>query len=112
MPRNSYQMRFEQLAQSALPPHLAPKIFAPGVFLHPLITENGWDNSKTIFGLIQPASHGKSLIVQVSPRTEKLMAKNSPEADEFLRADLRVAADLWDTRAVPHEIALQKIVVL
>jgi hypothetical protein len=115
MPRNNFLAAFERLAHENLPPHLEAKDFS-GVKLHPRIkTEaegGGWDNSATIFGLIQPAAHGKTMIVQVSPKTEQLMADNNVAAVEFLQADIRMAAELWNTHAVPHEQAVEKTVKL
>lgn len=107
MPRNNFQAAFERLAQENLPPYLAVKEFAPNVKLHPRIKSEaeggGWDNEHTVFGLIQPSAHGKSLHVQVSPKTEELMAANNVEAVDFLREDIRAAVDLWEQHSAPHE---------
>lgn len=123
MARNSLQFSFANMAEGILPPWLTLKEFAPNTKLHPFInpikvdkegnqTGGGFDNSKTIFGLIQPAAHGKSLILQVAEDTEKAIEENSAKALDLLLRDVRRAAEMWDTHSQPHEIANNNTVKL
>lgn len=113
MSRNHYQLAFARIGQEVLPPGIDLKVFAPDVYLHPLIRpEGGWVNEKTIFGLIQPAANGRTLIVQVSPKTEELMAVSHEDTLEFLRADLKLAVTKYDANATDHTHAFEKRVVL
>lgn len=112
MSRNSLNFAFQRMAEEVIPNHLQLKDFG-GVKLHPLIREEGgFDNDKTIFGLIIPASHAKSLIIQVSEATEKAIKEESAKAIQLLKADLKQAISLWDARALPHEHALKGVVKL
>lgn len=122
MSRNNFNLRFRNIAQGVLPPGIE-LLTINGQYLHPVIvpvvvdkdgkqTGGGFQNDKTMFGLTVPMANGSSMYVQVSPKTEELIASNNSQAVEFLQADLRAAVELWDTKAIDHEHALAKIQVL
>lgn len=123
MSRNSLQYTFNRIAESILPPWIDIKEFAPGTKLHPELVPvtvdkdgnqhgGGFDNTHTVFGLIQPASHGRTLIARVAEDTEKAIAEGSPLVAQLLQRDLQIAIGMWDSHAVPHEQAVEKTVKL
>jgi hypothetical protein len=112
MSRNLYNEFFRRLSQEVLPPGI-DLLCINGVWLHPLIKlDGGFDNAKTVFGLTVPSANGRSLYAQVSDAAEKALFENSSKTANLLKTDLRAAAGLWETHAVDHLHALEKMVKL
>ena len=122
MSRNDFNLRFRNMSQEVLLPGLE-LLAINGQWLHPVIapivvddklvqTGGGFDNSHTMFGITTPSAHGKSLYVQVSPKTEELIEADNIHAIEFLRSDLRAAVKLWGAKSVDHTHALERMIIL
>lgn len=124
MSRASLQGLFQRIGDAERPVSAELKEFAPGVRLHPLIKPfaadkdgnmvgGGCDNSKTVFGFIQPSAQGKTLIFQIAEDTEDAIKKEKKCAIDMLQRDLKKACAMWDKDGgVPHDKALESVVRL